>query len=138
MKQDDIDFIVELGGSTEELSSGEDSFLFNKKNLKNWLKWKDKKVYVFEKNNEKIGFAMISIDKTMAEIVGLVIKEEYRNNGIGTYVMENIINDLEEKENVSAQMLYTGIDNEKAQNFYSKIGFEKGKEVITMLRFKDD
>lgn len=134
MEEKDVDFILDLGNSTEELwMDDEVMFPFGEEELVNWSKSENKLGYIFEFNEERIGFALLEIDSKMAEIVAFTIEEKYRNKGHGKYILKKILDELEE-EGVTAQMVYTGADNEKAIEFYSELGFKKGEEVLTMYR----
>ena len=131
---DDIDFILNLGDKTEELWVDEEiKFVFGEEELIKWVKSEDKLGYIFNLNDERIGFALLIIDEQMAEIVACAIKEDKRGKGYGKYALKNILDELEEK-GITAQMVYTGIDNERAMEFYSELGFKKGKKLISMFR----
>lgn len=134
MEEGDVDFILALGNSTEELwMDDEVMFPFGEEELVKWSKSEDKLGYIFELNGERTGFALLEIDDRMAEIVAHTIEEEERGKGYGKYALKKILNELEE-EGVTAQMVYTGADNEKAIEFYSELGFKKGEKVLTMYR----
>lgn len=70
--------------------------------------------------------------ETMANILGLAVKSEYRNNGIG----KNLINAAEEwavENQIKAMRLNSGISRANAHDFYRHLGYDSEKEQI---RFK--
>ena len=52
----------------------------------------DSSLYIVaKKQNEIIGFAGIKIIIDEADIMNIVVKKSYRNNGIGSLLLENLI-----------------------------------------------
>ena len=130
----DLSFIVELGNKTEELwLDGETKFPFDEGELEKWIGWEDKFGLVLIVDDKKIGFVLVSIDRTMAEIVAFAIKEEWRGKGYGKAAMKKVLDDIEEK-GADAQMVHVGAENEKAIDFYSDLGFKEGERVVSMFR----
>ena len=75
-------------------------------------------------NNEIIGFAGLKKIFDQADIMNIVIKKTYRNQGIGTLLLQNLIllaNDL----NISTLFLDVNDQNKPAIHLYEKLGFEK-------------
>lgn len=137
MQEEDIDFILDLGNSTEELWLDDDiKFPFRKKDLVEWSESGDKLGYIVEVNNERIGFLLVQVDGEMAEIVGFSLEEEHRDEGYGKYTLREVLDKLEER-GITAQMTYANKENERAIEFYSKVGFKKGEEVVTLYRGLD-
>lgn len=67
--------------------------------------------------------------ETMANILGLAVKSEYRNNGIG----KRLINEAEKwaVENcIKFMRLNSGISRTNAHNFYRHLGYVHEKEQI--------
>ena len=67
--------------------------------------------------------------ETMANILGLAVKSEYRKNGIG----KQLINAAEEwavKNNIKYMRLNSGISRTDAHNFYRHLGYNSEKEQI--------
>lgn len=80
--------------------------------------------YIVAKENEKIvGFAgiIISIDDT--EITNIVTKKAERKRGIGTLLLDKLI-EITKKENRDKISLEVNENNIEAKNLYIKNGFE--------------
>lgn len=75
-------------------------------------------------NNEIIGFAGLKKFFDQADIMNIVIKKTYRNQGIGTLLLENLIL-LAKDLNISTLFLEVNEQNKPAIHLYEKLGFEK-------------
>ena len=96
------------------------SFSTLKKELEN-----ENSSYIIGKiNNEIIGFAGLKIIFEQADIMNIVIKKTYRNQGIGTLLLENLIL-LAKDLNISTLFLEVNEQNKPAIHLYEKLGFER-------------
>ena len=75
-------------------------------------------------NNEIIGFAGLKKIFDQADIMNIVIKKTYRNQGIGTLLLENLIL-LAKDLNISTIFLEVNEQNKPAIHLYEKLGFKK-------------
>lgn len=75
-------------------------------------------------NNEIIGFAGLKIIFDQVDIMNIVIKKTYRNQGIGTLLLENLIL-LAKDLNISTLFLEVNEQNKPAIHLYEKLGFER-------------
>ena len=75
-------------------------------------------------NNEIIGFAGLKKIFAQADIMNIVIKKTYRNQGIGTLLLENLIL-LAKDLNISTLFLEVNEQNKPAIHLYEKLGFKK-------------
>ena len=75
-------------------------------------------------NNEIIGFAGLKKIFDQADIMNIVIKKTYRNQGIGTLLLENLIL-LAKELNISTLFLEVNEQNKPAIHLYEKLGFKK-------------
>lgn len=75
-------------------------------------------------NNEIIGFAGLKKIFDQADIMNIVIKKTYRNQGIGTLLLGNLIL-LAKDLNISTLFLEVNEQNKPAIHLYEKLGFEK-------------
>lgn len=75
-------------------------------------------------NNEIIGFAGLKKIFDQADIMNIVIEKTYRNQGIGTLLLENLIL-LAKDLNISTLFLEVNEQNKPAIHLYEKLGFEK-------------
>ena len=93
--------------------------------LKDELESKNSKYIVvkdIESNDEIIGFAGIKILVDEADIMNIVVKKSYRNKGIGSLLLGNLIllcNEL----NLKSLSLEVNEKNIPAINLYKKFGF---------------
>ena len=77
------------------------------------------KVFVFEIDKKICGFIQIlSLYETL-EIVNIAVSEEYKRQGIGTKLIDFVIN----KFNPEHILLEVSMSNENAINFYKKNNF---------------
>ena len=85
----------------------------------------DSSLYIVaKKQNEIIGFAGIKIIIDEADIMNIVVKKSYRNNGIGSLLLENLIL-ISNKKNFNFINLEVDCKNTIAINLYKKFGFEE-------------
>lgn len=73
-------------------------------------------------DNEIIGFAGIKIILDEADIMNIVTKKTYRNQGVGTLLLENLIS-LSQKLNLKSLSLEVSEENFPAIHLYKKFGF---------------
>ncbi len=86
----------------------------------------ENKMYLVAKQKDQqiVGFAgMMFLDKTM-EIMNLVTKKQNRGNGIGTLLLNKII-EIAENKNIKEIMLEVKESNLVARKLYEKAGFFK-------------
>lgn len=85
----------------------------------------DSSLYIVaKKQNEIIGFAGIKIIIDEADIMNIVVKKSYRNNGIGSLLLKNLIL-ISNKKNLNFINLEVDCKNTIAINLYKKFGFEE-------------
>ena len=85
----------------------------------------DSSLYIVaKKQNEIIGFAGIKIIIDESDIMNIVVKKSYRNNGIGSLLLENLIL-TSNKKNLNFINLEVDYKNTIAINLYKKFGFEE-------------
>ena len=81
--------------------------------------------YVVAKNNDEIvGFAGIWISIDEAHVTNIVTKKDLRENGIGSTLLEELIN-LSKNLNLVSITLEVNENNLDAIKLYEKFGFEK-------------
>ncbi len=91
-------------------------------------------IYVYE-DIDIVGYISSYFDYDTLEILNFCIREDYQRNGIGTLILNNLIDELKDK-NLKRVVLEVRSKNEKAVNFYNKNGFK----VVNIRRnyYKDD
>lgn len=77
------------------------------------------KVLVYEENNEIIGFIEYLSLYEVVEIINIIVKEEYRNKGIGTKLLNSSIN-----KDTKEIILEVRDNNEEGLKFYQDNGFK--------------
>ena len=105
------------------LNSDFDDF-WNYNILKEELNNKNSRYLVAKLNNEVIGFAGIKIIIDEADIMNIVVKKNFRNNGIGSLLLENLIN-LSKSLNISSLSLEVNEKNISAISLYKKFNFKE-------------
>ena len=82
-------------------------------------------IYMFQRNEKNIGYAILvffwsnEYGGNIVTIDELYVKEEYRSQGIGT----EFFSFLERMENKVALQLETTPSNQRAFNYYKRLGF---------------
>ncbi len=111
-----------LNDISDILMSDFDNF-WNPSILKDELNCENSHYLVAQLNNDIVGFAGIKVILDIADIMNLVIKKDFRNQGIATLLLENIMS-LSKKLKVSSLTLEVKEDNYPAIHLYKKFGFE--------------
>lgn len=92
--------------------------------LKEELENENSKYLVAKIDNEIIGFAGIKIILDEADIMNIVVKKNFRNNGIGSLLLKNLIS-LSKELRLSSILLEVDETNIVAINLYKKFDFKK-------------
>ena len=81
--------------------------------------------YIIAKTNdgEIIGFAGIKIIIDTADVMNIVVKKSWRNQGVGNLLLSNLIA-LCKKFDLSSLSLEVNEDNQAAIHLYEKFGFK--------------
>lgn len=83
------------------------------------------RIYMFQRNEKNIGYAILvffwsnEYGGNIVTIDELYVKEEYRSQGIGT----EFFSFVERMENKAALQLETTPSNQRAFNYYKRLGF---------------
>ena len=81
-------------------------------------------VKVLESEEEIIGYYVVYYMFENADIGNICIDKEYQGNGLGEYLFKDLLISCIKNE-IEFVHLEVRVDNEKAYNLYSKMGFEK-------------
>lgn len=92
--------------------------------LKSELENENSKYIVAKNNDEIVGFAGIWISIDEAHVTNIVTKKYLRKNGIGSTLLEELIN-LSKNLNLVSITLEVNENNLDAIKLYEKFGFEK-------------
>ncbi len=114
--------LSDLDNIKNNLTSEFDDF-WNYNILKEELNNNNSNYIIAKSNNEIIGFAGIKIVISEADIMNIVTKKIYRNQGIGSLLLENLIL-LSKKLNLTSLSLEVNTNNLTAIHLYKKFGFE--------------
>lgn len=117
MTLDDLESIKDI------LASDFDKF-WNYNVFKSELQNENSKYLVPKLNTEIIGFAGIKIILDEADVMNIVIKKIYRNQGVGTLLLHEIIL-LCKKLNLNSISLEVNEINSSAIHLYENFGFKK-------------
>lgn len=90
-------------------------------NLKSELENISSKYIVAKEGNTIVGFAGIWFSVDDAHITNIVVRKDFRNNGIGSLLLERLIELAKCK---TALTLEVNVKNKIAQKLYLKYGFE--------------
>lgn len=114
--------VKDLDSIKNILSTEFDSF-WNYNILKTELENENSKYIVAKSNNEILGFAGIKIFVNEADIMNIVVKRTYRNKGVGSLLLKNLILICEELY-LHSLSLEVNEENLPAINLYKKFGFK--------------
>lgn len=90
-------------------------------NLKSELQNVSSKYIVAKENGEIVGFAGIWYSVDDAHITNIVVRKSYRNKGIGSLLLEKLIELAKTKDSLTLEV---NTKNEIAQKLYLKYGFK--------------
>lgn len=114
--------------------------------FKSELENENSKYIVAKLNSEIIGFVGIWQVIDEAHITNIVTKKNFRNLGIGSLLLEKLINICKNQENINSVTLEVNEDNIIAQKLYEKFNFKNlgkrknyynGKAAIIMTLYFD-
>ena len=108
---------------SENLLADFDEF-WNASTLQDELLSKNSKYFVAKQNDQIVGFAGIKIMMDEADIMNIVVKKNYRNQGIGNLLLTNLI-DLSKKLNLYSITLEVMEENYPAIHLYKELGFKE-------------
>ncbi len=97
---------------------------WNSETLKEELLNSNSKYIVAKLENEIVGFAGIKIIFDEADIMNIVTKKTYRNKGIASLLLENLIS-LSNNSGIKSINLEVNEVNLSALHLYKKFGFKK-------------
>lgn len=83
-----------------------------------------RKYFTYINNNIVIGYFIIDIIYERMELIFIYVNENYRNNKIGSKMLEYICN-LAKMEKIGNVTLEVNINNKYAIKLYEKYGFKK-------------
>jgi len=91
-------------------------------NMEKVLKDKYAKVYVYEENNQILGFIHITALYETIDIINVVVDKNHRRKKVASILIDYMISDANHK--VEIITLEVAVDNKKAISLYEKFGFE--------------
>lgn len=91
-------------------------------NIKDILNKKFSKIFVYIDNNQIVGFIHITELYEAADIINVVVKEEYRRNNIASNLIDYMLSDL--SRGVKLLTLEVNVNNIAAIKLYKKFGFD--------------
>jgi ribosomal protein S18 acetylase RimI-like enzyme len=86
------------------------------------------KPFVYEKDGKIIGVIVLQQDYLMIDVFNLYVDIDHRGKGIGQVLM-NFAEEYTRKKKLHGVKVETSKDNERAQSFYLKCGYQKVGEV---------
>jgi ribosomal protein S18 acetylase RimI-like enzyme len=126
MNIDDYKEIINLWENTPGVGlSGNDD---TKKSIKMFLEKNKNICFVAEVDKQIIGTIMAGNDGRRGHIYHLMVKEEYRNNGIGKKLLENVEKALK-KEGIRKIFIVAFKTNKLGNIFWKNNGYEIRKDL---------
>ena len=115
--------ILDLENIKEFLHSDFDDF-WSYDILKQELVCENSHFFVAKSDNQIVGFAGVKIIIDEADIMNIVVKKDFRNNGIGSSLLDFLISYCQ-KLNLDTIILEVNENNLNAISLYSKFDFNK-------------
>ena len=122
----------DLGKIANNLETEFDEF-WNFKTLESELTSTHSHYIVAKLNKQIVGFAGIKVVFENADLMNIVIKKDFRNQGIATLLLKHII-DLSKKLSCTVLNLEVCQDNYPAIHLYKKLGFEQTRNTKKLLQ----
>lgn len=142
VRDTDIDEVYKIEKENFVFGWSKEYFYFNLKLAKN----KDIcKFYIakIEPTDTLIGYIICHISDKTAHILNLSVKKEYQNLGVGSKLLEFLLNTLSQ-EGIQSVILEVRVSNKKAVYVYKKFGFFEiklltsfypdGEDALLMLK----
>lgn len=117
MTQNDLNKI-----ETTLISDFDDFWTYNV--LKEELQTENSRYFVAKLNGEIVGFCGMKIMLDEADIMNVVVRKDFRNQGVGTILLQNLINIAKELA-LSSITLEVMEENYPAIHLYKNFGFEQ-------------
>lgn len=115
MERGDVERISQLEEETFSMPWSRDAFL-------EMIEKEDARYYVAEADGEVVGGCGVLMIAGEGDITNVVIDKNYRNQGIGTKMLQYLIEDGY-KNGLTAFTLEVRVSNESAIRLYEKLGF---------------
>lgn len=93
-------------------------------------------VYSVWDDNKLLGFGRILEDGIMCMFYDIGIHPDYQDLGIGTKIMETLIDQVKDK-NYASIGLFVWEENPKAIQFYEKFGFKKVNTGMELVKYME-
>ena len=99
----------------------------------------DQAVYIaWSQENEVIGWIQVCevnhlMEDRFAEVVGLVVADKWRNQGVGALLMETAENWARQKS-LNRIWIRSNVKREKAHNFYKRLGYKEIKKQAVLVK----
>ena len=121
--EEDLEFVVTLRNSNIEFLHN--PIIFSTEDSKKWFSTTKPNWYICKLNNKNIGYFRTSLYDGKSIYIGLDLKEEYRNNGLGTRLLKAFIwfikRELPIITSVKCEVLST---NTRSLKVMEKVGFK--------------
>ena len=83
----------------------------------------NQRIYILEINQVFCGFVVVSVTFDEVEILQLVIDKNYQNQKLATFLLTNVLKELDSRYFISKVLLEVLITNNPAIALYKKLGF---------------
>lgn len=127
--------ICALGRKIKELSASEKARFHKEKDIEEWIKKpKDNIILVAFDEKKFIGFLLAKIMSSQWSMIdSLAVDPAYREQGIGSLILNELFNILEKKE-VWYVQAFVRTENIKGRKFWQEKKFKEGKKFIWLER----
>ncbi len=122
-KKEDVDKLLELDEIACLATTGSplDNRGQRRKYILSVIKEEPHLIRVSERKGEVIGFGWLNTDPMQDTITSFAVFPEFQRQGVGSKLIAELENQAK-KVQIKKLIFHTGIENEKARNFFHKIG----------------
>jgi N-acetylglutamate synthase-like GNAT family acetyltransferase len=135
-KESDVEQIYLFGRKINEFAVSSNMKFYYKRELKEWIKKPKENILLVAADSKQIaGFLYAKIiSKDWCMLDNVAVREKYRNQGIGTNLIDKL-NKILKKKNIEYVHAIVGIEHKKSRKFWNKQKFKESNKFIWIEKF---
>ncbi len=134
LKKSDINHVYNVSHRIKEFTVSDRIHFYEKKEMVEWIGKKDSVFIVAEIEERIVGFLFCKIiSKEWAMLDSLEVDQEFRDQGIGTQLINALFDELHRKH-ITFVQAFVGKNYKKSRKFWKQHGFKEGREFIWIDR----
>lgn len=127
MRENDVPEVMKYGKAAPGTAVSKESSFWEEDQLKNWIKKSKDPLIVACVNNQTVGICLARIHHPThnAILENLLVREEFRNKGIGAQLLKRCLQELK-AQGVTYVYGLAHLEDTNSIKFLTKRGFKKG------------